>query len=512
MYWYRQFEPFENNMLLLDDWLTFMDKKCNCEIREGTKMRLVLQEAAKFSRYEGIFLARQVGPRSVEEILEGESFIFELPNCTLPLSHRVIGKINADCIETLVIGSIFIDGCENQVIPIQPHLCYRLDNRVNRLILAQPININHFCTLFSYPSRCLTGIWLTGGEFTPAHTIRVRMIAPNLEILKVVTNGEKNWINLWWFDWRMNRRLRVLQLHGQLYMCSNDILTNISDRLEVLELDTCLSVINFDFIKTMKQLRTIQIRNAPWLTSFQIQKAILHSVEVLIELDLSDTEVLCDELLDFLVRHEIALRVFRANLDGCRPTRSGFSDLGICSYVSCSWNDRLKRFELRGHGNISALILAVQWTCWQTLELLDLRNTGCRGTKGLHRFEHYKNRFLKAKNLKPIQLKIHLTTASVILHQSNPKLIKGKQLTQKVRPKPKPFKCEVLVSVKPTFHEEEEEDNQCRPLTKLRRVRSVHSTRQGRKAPEMGNRRRVWSEDNLSMIGNRPGSFSAFMK
>jgi hypothetical protein len=384
LYWYEQLE-LPVSLILLDDWLTVHDERQEQLQQESSKIKESLKEIRASGTPEGILSKRQLAPLSVERLL-GECYsTYRLPHCSLPLRSGLLQKIRKGSIETLVIGSISV--CRYGQISIPLDLVIGLNERVGRLILAQPINIDYFCALFPYPTRCLTGVWLTGRSMRFQQLVAARNVAPNIAIVKIeIVEG---FLHLHWFSNWANGYFTKLQLLGSLNLRHDQTWTNFADHLDVLDLDNCVLVRNFSFVEDLNELQHIRIRNARWFTLREAQIACSNSAMTLAELDLSNTEVLVDQFLFFLIHHKIDLVTFRANLDQSWRTRSGFSNWAMCAYVCCPWNMSLRRLELRGHHRISAFILSVDWTCWEALEVLDLRRTSCVDNEGHDYFLNY---------------------------------------------------------------------------------------------------------------------------
>jgi hypothetical protein len=156
--------------------------------------------------------------------------------------------------------------------------------------------------------------------------------------------------------------------------------------IKELEFANC-SALNsqaFIFLSGLDKLTLLHLYQNVKIPFIPFSDLLARNVKTLTTLSLSHTNITTNRLLHTLQSAAVRLFVLRANYP--RKTR-GFTDQAMIRFLRCEQNVNLRVLELCGHSQLTEAILDTRVVCRETLEQLDLRDTGCvrQGEAEIHK-------------------------------------------------------------------------------------------------------------------------------
>jgi hypothetical protein len=118
--------------------------------------------------------------------------------------------------------------------------------------------------------------------------------------------------------------------------------------------------------------------DSPSIQLEDLYKSLFHHPTALVHLDISNSGLICNRLLDDLQRCSVRLITLNVNrFDHVNVTNESVTCSTLKSFLQWSQNDRLEVLELYGHEDLSPDIFDCIPSCGDSLTRLDLRETSC---------------------------------------------------------------------------------------------------------------------------------------
>jgi hypothetical protein len=330
------------------------------------------------------YLTASVGlpPNHIEPLMNSLTFSgLDIPDTILPLSSFH----NMSCVKKIVrVGSIARDPESYKLDEAGLRHIFR---KVKNLILVDRLDAKAIGTIIPYPTEALKHIEvMLNGE---GELRLVCHYAPKL--LSLIATFEET-ISLLTLHKIIPESLRKLHIQTAVYNPSgNEIKLQSVDQLTLESISTSFDYTFFE--NPTKQYKELALKNSNRIPITTIFGVVTRSNLELQILNLSNTNVLRDELLSHLASTCELLRVLQAD-DTSRSTGStenpGFSLFGLRNYLGSQCSRNLEILTVRGHTQINNEIFEVNFSCIQFLEILDLRDTSCTTDYGIANLERQK--------------------------------------------------------------------------------------------------------------------------